>query len=163
MYRVPVGRGVRSLADRKSALRAAPDVRFAGGVLVDPATQEPVLYTENLFIKFIDEADPDDCAAVLRDAGLAIKEKVDLRDERVLRRGAGGHRASGVRHRSRPAEARRRRVLPPRADSPAQRARISSSQQWHLKKTTVDGVVVDAHANVEAAHEITRGEGVTIA
>ena len=30
-------------------------------------------------------------------------------------------------------------------------------------KTTIDGVVVDAHANVEAAHEITRGEGVTIA
>ena len=62
VYRVPVGRGMRSLADRKSALRAAPDVRFAGGVLVDPATKEPVLYTENLFIKFIDSADPDDCS-----------------------------------------------------------------------------------------------------
>ena len=36
-------------------------------------------------------------------------------------------------------------------------------QQWHLKKTTVSGLVVDAHASVEAAHEITRGEGVTIA
>jgi len=36
-------------------------------------------------------------------------------------------------------------------------------QQWHLKKTTINGVTVDAHANVEAAHQVTRGEGVTIA
>jgi subtilisin family serine protease len=36
-------------------------------------------------------------------------------------------------------------------------------QQWHLAKTTVGGITVDAHANVEAAHAITRGAGVTIA
>ncbi len=35
--------------------------------------------------------------------------------------------------------------------------------QWHLKKTTVNGVSVDAHANVEAAHEVSRGRGITIA
>ena len=35
VYRMPVSRGSRSLAVRKAALRAAPDVRFAGGVLVD--------------------------------------------------------------------------------------------------------------------------------
>jgi hypothetical protein len=76
VYRVPVGHGARSLAERKTALRASSDVRFAGGVLVDPATKEPVLYTENLFIKFTDTTDPDDCAAVLRDAGLLIKNAV---------------------------------------------------------------------------------------
>src|SRR6266446_4351006 len=36
-------------------------------------------------------------------------------------------------------------------------------QQWHLKKTTINGVTVDAHANVEAAHQVSRGEGITIA
>jgi subtilisin family serine protease len=36
-------------------------------------------------------------------------------------------------------------------------------QQWHLKPTTVNNVAVNAHANVEAAHAITRGAGVTIA
>ena len=51
-------------------------MRFAGGVLVDPLTQEPVLYTENLFIKFTDSADPQECVAALRDAGLTIKEEV---------------------------------------------------------------------------------------
>ena len=76
VYRVPVARGARSLAARKAALRASSDVRFAGGVLVDPPTQEPVLYTENLFIKFTDSADPQECVAALRDAGLTIKEEV---------------------------------------------------------------------------------------
>jgi len=47
---VPVRGDERSLEARKIALRASPDVRFAGGVLVDPNTNEPVLYTENLFI-----------------------------------------------------------------------------------------------------------------
>src|SRR4029077_4663055 len=37
------------------------------------------------------------------------------------------------------------------------------AQQWHLRKTTINGLTVDAHANVEAAHQVTRGEGVTIA
>jgi subtilisin family serine protease len=36
-------------------------------------------------------------------------------------------------------------------------------QQWHLKATTVNNVAVNAHVNVEAAHAITRGAGVTIA
>src|SRR5688572_27772968 len=76
VYRVPTGRGVRSVAARKEALRASADVRFAGGVLVDPTSKEPVLYTENIFIKFIDAADPDDCETVLREAGLSIKEVV---------------------------------------------------------------------------------------
>jgi len=36
-------------------------------------------------------------------------------------------------------------------------------QQWHLKATTVNNVAVNAHVNLEAAHAITRGAGVTIA
>ena len=105
VYRVPVGRGARSLDERKSALRASPDVRFAGGVLVDGASKEPVLYTENIFIKFVDTADPDDCLEVLREAGLKVKYKVDLCDERLFRRGSRRNRARRVRHRDRPAEA----------------------------------------------------------
>src|SRR5262249_51749657 len=68
VYRVPTR--ARSLEKRKAALRAAPDVRFAGGVLVDPKSKQPVVYTENLFVKFKDNADPDDCEEALRQAGL---------------------------------------------------------------------------------------------
>src|SRR5262245_59935134 len=67
VYQVPTGKNVKSVASRKSALRQSQDVRFAGGVLVDPATKEPVLYTENIFIKFADNADPEDCEAVIQE------------------------------------------------------------------------------------------------
>src|SRR5262245_13019412 len=72
VYRVPVARGARSLDERKTALRKDADVQFAGGVMVNGAG-EPVLYTENLFVKFVDSADPDDCRAVLEQAGLTVK------------------------------------------------------------------------------------------
>jgi len=50
----------RSVAEVKEALEQAPDTRFAGNVLVDPAGQ-PVLYTENLFVKFRDDRPLEDC------------------------------------------------------------------------------------------------------
>ena len=130
--------------------------------MVDPPTQEPVLYTENLFVKFVDSADPQECAAVLRDAGLTIKEEVSYATnayfvgapegtgQQVFDIAAGLLKRDDVEY-CHPELIRRRArkgIFP---------------EQWHLKKTTVSGLPVDAHANVEAAHEITRGEGITIA
>ena len=51
-------------------------MRFAGSVLVDPVSSEPVIYTENLFIKFKDRVDPDDCLAILRAEGLTVKRSL---------------------------------------------------------------------------------------
>lgn len=42
VYRVPTGRHAKSVSERKSVLCTSPDVQFAGGVLVDPASKEPV-------------------------------------------------------------------------------------------------------------------------
>jgi subtilisin family serine protease len=162
VYRVPIGSGARSLSERKSTLRAAADVQFAGGVLVDPGTQEPVLYTENLFVKFVDTADPDDCAAALHELGLTIKHEVSYATNAYFvatQEGAGQtvfDIAATVLQRE-DVEYCHPELIRPRARKGV------FPQQWHLKKTTLAGVVVDAHANVEAAHNVTRGEGVTIA
>src|SRR5262249_5864225 len=43
------------------------------------------------------------------------------------------------------------------------RARGAFPQQWHLKRTLVNGKAINAHANVEAAWSASQGEGVTIA
>src|SRR5262245_5409487 len=75
VYRVPPPSPGRTLDQRKVALRRDPDVRFAGGVLVDPAGH-PVIYTENLFIKFADSVDPEDCRQVIKDKGLSIKQEL---------------------------------------------------------------------------------------
>lgn len=162
VYRVPAGRGARSLESRKTALRASPDVRFAGGVLVDPTTKEPVLYTENLFVKFTDKTDPEDCVAVLREAGLTVKEEVSYATNAYFVEAPEG---AGQRVFDIAADLLKRpdvEFCHPELIRPRARKGIFP-QQWHLKKTTVDGVLVDAHANVEAAHEVAGGEGVTIA
>ncbi|MFO1288627.1 MAG: S8 family serine peptidase [Rubrivivax sp.] len=162
VYRVPVTRGGRSLEARKAVLNAMPDVRFAGGVMVDPATREPVLYTENLFVKFADSADTEACRAVLRDLGLAIKAEPGYAANAFF---AGAPEGTGRKvfdlaetlrarsdveycHPELVRERRKKLIYPP---------------QWHLKPTTVGGVAIDQCASVEAAHAVTRGAGVTIA
>ncbi len=162
VYRAPLRRGGPSLEARKTALRAAPDVRFAGGVLVDAQSKAPVLYTENLFVKFVDSADPAACRAVLQAAGLTVKDEpryavnafvcaapegtgqavFDIAQTLLQRPDVEFSHPELIRERS---------------------ARLIFAQQWHLKKTRVGQVDIDAHANVEAAHAITRGEGVTVA
>ncbi|WP_330231699.1 S8 family serine peptidase [Nocardia sp. NBC_00508] len=159
VYRLPTG---ASVEERKPVLDAAPEVRFAGHVLVDPGTEEPVLYTENIFVKFVDRVDHEHCLAVLAAAGLRVKEAVayatnayftaapegtgqrvfDIANALLSRDDVEYCHPELIRRRSRKA------IFP---------------QQWHLKKTVIGGVTVDAHAGVEAAHAAARGAGVTIA
>jgi subtilisin family serine protease len=162
VYRVPVARGGRSLESRKAALAALPDVRFAGGVLVDPATRAPVLYTENLFVKFADAADTDACRAVLREMGLAIKAEPTYAGNAFF---VGAPEGIG-RKVFELAEALRARDDVEYCHPELVRERRSKlifPPQWHLKKTSLGGVTIDQSANVEAAHAVTRGEGITIA
>lgn len=161
VWRVPTGRGARGLDERKAVLRSSPDVRFAGGVLVDDS-RSPVLYTENLFIKFVDLADPDACLATIREAGLAVKRQVDYATNAwFLQAPEGtGQRVFDI------AQALLARddveFCHPELIRPRERKAIAP-QQWHLRRTTVGGTVVDAGANVEAAHGVTQGQGVVIA
>jgi subtilisin family serine protease len=160
VYRVPAA--AQSLDDRKRTLRAAPDVQFAGSVLVHPDTDEPVLYTENLYIRFREDLDADDCEAIIRGAGLTVKQRLDFATNAYFAAAPEGtgqkvfdialellNRADVVYcHPELIQERRRKQVF---------------AQQWHLKATTVNNVAVNAHVNVEAAHAITRGAGATIA
>ena len=151
-----------SMEDVRRQLNESPSTRFAGQVLVDQHSREPVLYTENLFVKFRDEKSREQSLAVLREAGLAVKRELpyatnaffvaapegtgqrvfDITEELLRREDVEYCHAELVRRLG------RRTIFP---------------QQWHLKATTVGSQWVSASANVEAAHTITEGEGVTIA
>jgi subtilisin family serine protease len=162
VFRVPVAGDKPSVETRKAALRELPDVRFAGGVLTDPSTGEPVLYTENLFVKFIDTADDEACREVLRQNGLKIKQEVSYATNAFFVEATEGigrkvfDIAQTLLQRD-DVEYCHPELIRPR------KPKSIFPQQWHLKKTTISGVAVDAHANVEAAHQVTRGEGITIA
>jgi subtilisin family serine protease len=162
VWRVPSAKGSRSMDTRKAALRASADVRFAGSVLVDPTSGDPVLYTENLFVKFSDRADPDDCLAVLQQHGLAVKEVVDYATNAWFVQAPEGTGqkvfdiAQTLLARS-DVEYCHPELIRPRV------RKAIGAQQWHLRRSTIGGTVVDASANVEAAHALTQGEGITIA
>jgi subtilisin family serine protease len=162
VYRIPAGNEQKSIDERKTALRRLPDVRFAGGILVDEQSEEPVIYTENLFIKFTDTTDPDECKAIIREAGLTIKEEVSYAPnaffvaapegtgEQVFEIALSLLNRDDVEY-CHPEIVRKRSF------------RAIAPQQWHLKNTTVNGITISASANVEATHQITQGEGITIA
>jgi subtilisin family serine protease len=160
VYRVPTA--VRSIEERKRALMRAPDVRFAGKVLVHPETEEPVVYTENIYIRFREDMDPDDCEAVIRAAGLTVKARQDFATNAYLATApeGTGQKVFDIAN----ALLKRDDVVysHPELIQQVQRKQIYP-QQWHLKATTVANVAVNAHANVEAAHALTGGAGVTIA
>ncbi|MBF6236843.1 S8 family serine peptidase [Nocardia otitidiscaviarum] len=160
VYRIPPGS--RSVEERKTRLNAAPEVRFAGHVLVDPVGDEPVLYTENIFVKFVDEADPRDCEAVLREAGLSIKQRVDYAENAYFAAApeGTGQRTFDIAN----TLLRRADVIYSHPELIRRRARKAVfPPQWHLRTTVIGGVTVDAHANVEAAHAVTRGSGAIVA
>ncbi len=162
VYKVPTGHEQKSLNERKVALRQLPDVRFAGGVLVDEQSGEPVIYTENLFIKFTDTTEPDECKTIIREAGLTLKEEISYAPnaffvaapegigEQVFEIALSLLEREEVEY-CHPEIVRKRSL------------RGISPQQWHLKTTLVNGITLSASANVEAAHLITQAEGITIA
>lgn len=163
VYRVPPeGKDSPSLATRKTALRQFPDIRFAGGVLVDPSTDEPVLYTENIFVKFKDTADPDVCEEVLRSAGLEIKERLSFATNSyfVAPPEGTGQEVFEIAQKlfDRPdVEFCHPELIRPRARKNA------FPQQWHLAPAVIAGTPVNAHASVVLAHALSQGLGATIA
>src|SRR5215208_5661647 len=155
-------RSGRSMEEMRKELDESPATRFAGRVLVDEQSGEPVLYTENLFVKFRDGKNRDQCLAVLREAGLTVKQELPYATNAffVAAPEGTGQRVFDIAN-----ELLQREDVEychPELVRPLGRRSIFP-QQWHLKSTTIDGHWVSASANVEAAHTITEGKGTTIA
>jgi subtilisin family serine protease len=161
VYRRPEG-AARSTADVRTALESFDDVRFAGRVLVNETSGEPAVYTENLFVKFRDDVDAVECERILEEAGLAIKETESYATNAYFVAAPEGT-GQGI------FEIADRLLALPQVElchpELIQRARKRSvfPQQWHLARTEIAGVDIDASANVRAAHALTLGEGATIA
>ncbi|MGH3692879.1 MAG: S8 family serine peptidase [Pseudonocardiaceae bacterium] len=151
-----------SVAELQEALSAAPDTRFAGRVLIDEQTGEPVLYTENIFVKFRDALSADQCRQVLRDAGLTIKDEPGYATNAYFTAAPEGTGQEVFAIAQRLLERPDVELAHPELVRKLGR-RALPAQQWHLASTTVNGTVIEASANVAAAHAVTRGEGITIA
>lgn len=157
VYAAPAG-GAEELG---AVLDEDPEVEFAGRGFRD-RFGAPVVYTENLFVKFEDSMAPSQCEALLRRQGLSVKRALDYTTNGFF------------------VEASERvgRVVFSLAEELIEREEVALChpelvreiswkgafpQQWHLQATEVDGQIVDAHAGVAAAWQVTEGAGVVIA
>ncbi len=156
-------KGARSLRDEaRAVLRKEADVSFAGRVLLAGRRGEPVIYTENVFVKFEDDAKEGVCKAALRKQRLEIRRPLSFARNAYYVAGADGigRRIFEIADEllDRPEVAL---CHPELVREPARKA--IHPRQWHLKRQTIGGVTYDAHVEVEGAWGATQGEGVTIA
>lgn len=156
VYGAPQGDSV----ELASLINEDPEVAFAGQGLRDEFGA-PVVYTENVFIKFADEVSQTHAEQVLTGSGLTVKRAAayagngyfaaapertgravfDMASELLDREDVDLCHPEFVR------EINRRAAFP---------------QQWHLGPAEIGGQTVDAHAHVAEAWSVTRGRGVTI-
>jgi subtilisin family serine protease len=163
----------------RSTLSAEPTIRFAGRVLADPVfkpevsvtaaepaaptQKEPVLYSENLFVKFASTQKASSARKVLADYNLTLKREVDYLPNAYFVEAKEGiglavfdlalellRKVDGV-------EFCHPELLRPRE------FRKAFPQQWHLKKAKIGSASINAHASVAATWKLTTGKGITIA
>jgi subtilisin family serine protease len=157
VYEAPGG----AAPDISGIIQDDPEVRFAGRGLRDEFGA-PVVYTENVFVRFADGIGQQEAEAALRGVGLEVR--------RALPYAGNAFFAAGEEGVGREIFARAEALLE-RSDvelcHPELVREVSWNaafpEQWHLQEAVIDGSAVDAHANVTAAWELSEGEGITIA
>jgi len=157
VYQAPQG----AAEELSRVLHEDSEVRFAGRGLRDQYGA-PVVYTENLFVRFADGVDPADAEETLRGLQLEIKRALPY---------AGNAFFAAVK------EGLGREVFD-RAQALLERGEVELCHpelvreiswngafppQWHLQNTVVGGTAIEAHANVVRAWELSEGQGTVIA
>jgi subtilisin family serine protease len=161
VYRRPEGTA-GSTADVRTALRSSEDVRFAGRGLVNEISGEPVVYTENLFVKFKDDIESTECERILNEHGLAIKQALTYATNAYFVSAPEGTGQTVFENADKLLGRPEVELCHPEL---VQRSRVRAvfPEQWHLKRTSIAGLEINASANVEAAQALSRGDGTIIA
>lgn len=151
------------LRDRvRTALKKERDSRFSGRVLCDPHTKSPILYTENVFVKFEDDYSPTAAKRLIKNLGLTIKYEIRYAQNAYFLESPEGTGQKIFTIADMLLKNEHVQSCHPELVREA-RTRTAFAHQWHLKSTTINGQNINAHAHVEKAWEITKGKGITIA
>ena len=154
------GKAVRDKA--RAALKKEPAIEFAGRVLCEPKSKSPVLYTENLFVKFEDDTGAATARSLLKKYNLEIKRPLEYARNAYFVEAPQDTGQDVFKIAEALLNEPQVEFCHPELVRRV-RQRAAFAQQWHLKKATIDGQSVDAHAEVEAAWTTTQGEGTVIA
>jgi subtilisin family serine protease len=147
--------------DLAATLAQDPEIEFAGRGLRDEHGT-PIVYTENLFVKFADDVPQSACVAVLTDRGLEVKRPLPYAGNAYFAGGPDGI-GRGVFDTA--------AALLERDDVELCHPELvreigwngAAPQQWHLQPAVVNDIAVDAHASVVAAWELSTGTDIIVA
>lgn len=148
--------------EARKIFKKEPELRFAGRVLVDETAQDPVLYTENIFIKFKNAVSAQKCEAFLEIWKLTLKRKVAFAKNAYFAAAADGTGLKIFELCEEILEQSEVELCHPELVRHCPRKTVHE-KQWHLEPTIINDVEINAHANVSEAHKITRGKGITVA
>lgn len=163
----------------RGTLSRERSIRFAGRVLADPvfkpeqavtastaaaaSLKEPVLYSENLFVKFSAATSASQARRVIAAAGLRVKRPVEYLDHAYFVEAPEGiglkvfDVALDLLRDVPSVELCHPELLRPR------QFRAAFPQQWHLQRTRIGDATIDAHAAVVEAWKRSTGKGITVA
>jgi len=148
--------------DARTSLKKEEELKFAGRVLSDKGADSPVLYTENIFIKFTDKIKQEVCERILKEKNLAIKEKLEYAVNSYF---VSAPENTGLKI-FEIAENLLKKKEVELCHPEIIRKKMSKSihpKQWHLKKTTINGNQILANIKADKAHLLSQGENIIIA
>jgi subtilisin family serine protease len=137
-----------------------PEVEFAGRGLRDQFGA-PVVYTENVFVKFRDDLTPARCEGLLTEAGLTVKRLLGAAPNAYFAGAPAGVGREVFPLAERLLDSDEVELCHPELVREVSRRQMFP-QQWHLGPAVIRGVDVVEHANVVEAWADSRGEGVVV-
>ena len=148
--------------EARSALKQERNIRFAGRVLREQNKGKPVVYTENLFVKFNDSLESKTCNQLISEYGLSAKKKLGYANNAYF---VGAPQGTGLNIFQLANTLLKHTDVdlchPELVKQVKQKA--AAPKQWHLKSSNVGGNIINAHVNAEQAWNISMGENITIA
>ncbi len=137
-------------------------IRFAGRVFKDQKTGTIFIYTENFFIKFKNEVSETDCLEILKKYKLSVKEKLVFAPNAYFVEASEGTGTKVFEIARALLDEEKVEAAHPELVREKKQKGIYPLQ-WHLKRTVINGRVIDQHVDLDNAWSVTKGANTTIA
>lgn len=144
------------------SLKKKKAVQFAGKVLVEEDGHTIVLYTENIFIKFMDEVKPEICEKIIARNKLAIKQRPGYALNAYFvstpeNTGLEVFKISGKLLKMKEVEFCHPELIREKS------LRVIHHLQWHLRQALINGNKIKADVKAEEAQKLSVGKNIIIA
>lgn len=154
---------VRQFRDTaRRELKKETELMYAGRVVREQGQSNPMVYTENLFIKFFADVTASECESLLSNYQLQVKRKLNYALNAYFIAAKNGIGLAVFQLALDLLELAEVELCHPELIRQVKR-RGMAAQQWHLGATNIAGQPVNANTNAQQAWQTSKGQGVTIA